>query len=46
MFADAQGDLWMAFHAWLPGQVGYPHSRVLFIRRLSLADGVPAVAGS
>jgi hypothetical protein len=46
VFTDAQGDLWMAFHAWLPGQVGYPHSRVLFIRRLSLADGVPAVAGS
>jgi hypothetical protein len=46
VFTDAQGTMWMAFHAWLPGKVGYPHSRVLFIRRLSLAGGVPTVAGS
>ena len=32
---DSQGNLWIAFAAWLPNQVGYPHSRVLFLRELS-----------
>jgi len=46
VFTDAQGNLWMAFHAWLPGEVGYPHSRVLFIRSLSVVNGIPVVAAS
>jgi len=46
VFADAQGTLWMAFHAWLPGEVGYPHSRVLFLRRLTVTGGVPTVDGT
>jgi hypothetical protein len=39
VFADAQGHLWMAFHAWLPGQVGYPNSRVLFLLPLTVNGG-------
>jgi len=44
VFTDAQGTLWMAFAAWLPGEVGYPHSRVLFLRHVTVAGGVPAVS--
>ena len=33
VFVDGQGHLQMAFHAWLPGKVGFPNSRLLFIRR-------------
>jgi hypothetical protein len=43
VFTDTQGQLWMAFHAWLPGKVGYPNSRLLFIRPISLAGAVPSV---
>jgi beta-xylosidase len=41
VFTDAQGHLEMAFAAWLPGAVGYPHSRLLFIRQLVVTDGLP-----
>ncbi len=43
VFADASGQLWIAFDAWLPGEVGEPHSRPLFLRRLDVTNGVPAV---
>jgi hypothetical protein len=43
IFTDAQGNLWMGFHAWLPGHVGYPNSRPFFLRRISITDGVPQV---
>ena len=43
VFTDGQGQLWMAFHAWLPGKVGYPNSRLLFVRPISLAGGLPSV---
>jgi len=43
VFTDAQGTVWMAFHAWLPGEVGFPHSRVLFLRRVTITAGVPTV---
>jgi len=43
VFTDAQGDLEMAFQAWLPGAVGYPHPRLLFIRPLAVTGGVPVV---
>ncbi|HXQ43440.1 MAG TPA: family 43 glycosylhydrolase [Acidimicrobiales bacterium] len=43
VFTDKQGQLQMAFQAWLPGAVGYPHPRLLFIRPLVIADGVPEV---
>jgi hypothetical protein len=43
LFTDSQGNLWMAFAAWLPGEVGFPHSRPLFLRRITVTDGVPRV---
>ncbi len=43
VFTDTQGQLWLAFHAWLPEAVGYPHSRLLFLRPLSVTAGVPQV---
>jgi hypothetical protein len=43
VFTDDQGQLEMAFQAWLPGAVGYPHPRLLFIRELDIADGLPRV---
>ncbi len=39
LFTDTGGDLWLAFHAWLPGEVGYPNGRALFIRRVVVTDG-------
>jgi hypothetical protein len=43
VFADAKGDLRIAFHAWLPGRVGFPFSRPLFILPLTVDAGVPAI---
>lgn len=42
-FIDSGGNAWLAFHAWLPGAVGLPNARLLFVRRLSFAGGLPAV---
>ena len=43
VFVDPQGNPWIAFHAWLPGAVGYPNARMLFLRRLTFSGGVPQV---
>jgi hypothetical protein len=43
VFTDTQGNLWLAFDAWLPGQVGYPNSRPLFLRRISVTAGAVQV---
>jgi hypothetical protein len=43
VFTDASGNWWMAFDAWIPGAVGYPHSRVLYVRQLSFSNGTPTV---
>jgi hypothetical protein len=43
VFTATDGQLEMAFQAWLPGAVGYPHPRLLFIRPLTVVDGVPRV---
>jgi len=43
VFTDAAGNLDLAFHAWLPGKVGYPNSRLLFIRQMSVAGGTPSI---
>ena len=43
VFADGQGHLRMAFHAWRPGAVGFPNSRVLFIRPLTVAGGAVTI---
>ena len=39
VFTDSQGDLWLAFAAWLPGKVGSPNSRPLFLRRITITGG-------
>ncbi len=44
VFTDPHGRLWMAFHAWRPGAVGFPNSRVLFLRPLALT-GVGVTVG-
>lgn len=43
-FTDLDGSPYLAFAAWLPGEVGEPHSRVLFVRPLQVTDGQPALA--
>jgi Glycosyl hydrolases family 43 len=43
VFTNDQGGLEMAFQGWLPGAVGYPHMRLLFVRPLVVAGGVPVV---
>jgi hypothetical protein len=45
VFTDGAGNFWIAFHAWVPGAVGFPNSRDLYLRRLSFSGPVPAVAG-
>ena len=41
MFTDQQGQTWMALHAWVGGQVGYPDgARNLFVVKLSFVDGI------
>lgn len=44
VFTDSGGAYWIAFHAWVPGAVGFPNSRDLYLRRLSLSGPVPSVA--
>jgi beta-xylosidase len=44
VFSDSQGNLWLAFAAWLPGKVGSPNSRPLFIRRISITGETPNVS--
>ncbi len=46
VFTDTSGAYWLAFHAWVPGSVGFPHSRDLYLRRLTLSGPVPVVARS
>ena len=43
LFTDNQGGWWIAFHAWLPSAVGYPHSRLLFLRHVTLSNLLPVV---
>ena len=40
-FLDHSGQLWMTYHGWTPGNVGYPHgARSLRLGRVSLANGL------
>lgn len=43
VFADPAGRFHIAFHAWVPGNVGFPNSRDLYIRPLDLSGAVPVV---
>ncbi len=46
LFTDGSGNLWMAFDAWIPGGVGYPHSRALYVRQLNFSGSTPAVGAA
>jgi hypothetical protein len=46
VFTDASGSAWIAFHAWLPTEVGYPYSRELYVRELNLSGSEPVVQPS
>lgn len=41
VFTDTAGQVEMAFDAWLPGAVGDPHSRLLFLRPIAFIGGLP-----
>ena len=43
IFTDTSGASWIAFHAWVPGAVGFPNSRCLYLRRIDLSGPVPVV---
>ncbi len=43
VFQDTSGSWWMAFHAWAPGAVGFPHGRDLYLRKLDLSGQLPIV---
>jgi beta-xylosidase len=43
VFTDASGATWIAFDAYVPGAVGYPNSRDLYLRRLNLTGATPIV---
>jgi beta-xylosidase len=43
LFSGPGGKLWMAFHAYLPTAVGYPNSRLLFLRPVTFAGDLPIV---
>jgi hypothetical protein len=43
VFTDASGTTWIAFDAYVPGAVGYPNSRDLYLRRLDLSGATPIV---
>jgi beta-xylosidase len=46
VFATATGAYWIAFHAWVPGAVGFPNSRDLYVRRLTMSGSAPVVAAA
>ena len=43
VFTDVGGQVWLAFDGYLPDAVGYPHSRLLFLRPLTFGGGGPSV---
>jgi beta-xylosidase len=43
VFTDGSGSYWLAFDAWVPGSVGYPHSRDLYLRRLNILGATPTL---
>ena len=43
VFDNGAGAFFIAFHAWVPGSVGFPNSRELYIRSLTLSGLGPVV---
>jgi beta-xylosidase len=46
VFADTAGNFWIAFHAWVPGAVGFPNSRDLYLRRVTFSATAATVTTS
>jgi hypothetical protein len=46
VFTDASGATWIASDAYVPGAVGYPNSRDLYLRRLNLSGATPVVGSA
>jgi Glycosyl hydrolases family 43 len=46
VFTAGDGSLEVAFHAWSGSAVGFPNSRLLYVRHLSVAYGVPVIGAS
>ena len=43
-FTDGEGSLWLAYHAWIVPNVGYPVGmRQLHLGRVTFEDGVPVI---
>ena len=45
-FTDTQCRRWMAFHAYSPKLVGYPNSRELYLRRVTISAKSVSVAAA
>jgi hypothetical protein len=43
VFTDTSGAYWIAFHGWVPGAVGFPNSRDLYLLPLTLSGPTPVV---
>jgi len=42
-FTTANGDVWLAFHAFTEPNVGYPNSRTLHLATVRVVSGIPVV---
>ncbi|MCU1454266.1 MAG: glycoside hydrolase, family 43 [Acidimicrobiales bacterium] len=43
LFTGPDGRAWMAFHAWVEGQVGYPNLRRLYVATVDLDARIPRI---
>ncbi len=46
VFTDPSGAYWIAFHGWVPGAVGFPNSRDLYVLPLNVAGPAPVVGAA
>ncbi|MCU1350919.1 MAG: glycoside hydrolase, family 43 [Acidimicrobiales bacterium] len=43
LFTGPDGQPWLAFHAWVDGQVGYPNPRRLYVAKIDLDARIPRI---
>jgi Glycosyl hydrolases family 43 len=46
VFTGPDGRPWLAYHAWVRGQVGYPNPRRLYVAHIDLDRQVPVITAS
>jgi hypothetical protein len=46
VFSNASGAYFIAFHGWVPGAVGFPNSRDLYVLPLTLSGPAPVVGAA